>query len=194
MNQERLIPTRRSVNLPLARAAGDGRTLLLMPQAIITTPLIVKDVGFDPIKDLAPLTLVAPDAPYKSLADIISAAKAQPGKLRYASTGLGTSLHLSAEEFNRAAGVDIAHVQLPSAGDMVSPNCSGGMGAVKDGKVRLLAVATLDAWLQMPTTPTFAQTLPGFEAPAWFGLYAPASTPGADVVGSTADELRILMA
>ena len=68
------------------------------------------------------------------------------------------------------------------------------MGAVKDGKVRLLAVATLDAWPQMPTTPTFAQTLPGFEASAWFGLCAPASTPGADVVGSTADELRILMA
>ncbi len=224
-----------------ARAAGDGRTLLLMPQGIITTPIIIKDVGFDPIKDLAPLTLVAraptllivaPEAPYKSLADIIAAAKAKPGTLRYASTGPGTSFHLSAEQFKRAAGVDIAHVPLASAGetiaallsgrvDMVFPNSSGGMGAVKDGKVRLLAVATPEAWPQMPTTPTFAQTLPGFAAAAWFGLYAPASTPAAmldrqsrdtqtailsasvsqdlrqsdaDVVGSTANELRTLMA
>jgi tripartite-type tricarboxylate transporter receptor subunit TctC len=223
-----------------ARAAGDGRTLLLMPQSVITAPLIVRDVGFDPIKDLAPLSLVAraptllvvaPTSPYRTVGDIIAAANARPGTLRYASTGLGSSFHLSGEQFKRAAGVDIAHVQLASAGetiealisgrvDMVFPNSSGGMGAVREGRVRLLAVATVESWPQMPTTPTFAQTLPGFSAAAWFGLYAPASTPaavldrqsrdsrtailsesvsrdmrqtGADVVGSTADDLRTLM-
>lgn len=220
-------------------AGGDGRTLVLMTQTIVTTPLLVKNLDFDPVKELAPLSLVAraptliivaPDAPYKSVADLIAAAKAKPGALRYASTGIGTSFHLAGEMFKHAAGINLTHLQTGGAGeaiealltgkaDIVFANSAGGLGPIKSGKVRLLAVATTQRWPQMPEAPTVAQTLPGFEVSAWFGVYAPSNTPsgilekqsrdiqaaiqsaavaeemrksGADVVGSTAETLRKL--
>lgn len=165
-------------------------------QTLVTAPFLVANVGYDPLKDLAPISLVArapvivivaPNSPFRSVADAIAAAQQEPGKLRYASTGLGTSFHLSAELFQKAASIRFTHIQLGGGAeaiaalvsgnvDVVFANSSGAFGAIKSGAVRALAAATSSRWPLLPELPTVSETLPGFEVFAWFALFAPAST------------------
>jgi tripartite-type tricarboxylate transporter receptor subunit TctC len=153
---------------------------------------------FDPVKDFAPVTMLAtapmllvvhPSVGAKSTAELVALAKAQPGKLNFSNPGNGTPQHLAEELFNRSAGVEIQHVVYKGGGpallDLVAGTTQAGiltMASVKpflaNGKLRVLGVATGKRSQAMPEVPTIAEGgVPGYEADLWYGIMAPAGTP-----------------
>ena len=159
-------------------------------------PSLSPSPTFDPARDLAPIARVLVmasivainnDAPAKSVAELFALAKAKPGQLSYASPGVGTPQHIAGELLKGLAGVDIIHV--PYRGAVLTDVMSGrvtmtlqNMGTilpvVRDGKLRGLAVTSLERVAVIPELPTLAESgFPGFEAVSWFGLLAPAGTP-----------------
>ena len=185
----------------VAHAAPDGYTLLLGNNAILATNLtLYSKINFDPERDFAPITLVGTQAnvlvvnnnvPAHSLAELIALAKANPGKLNFASSGYGLAAHLAGELFKAQAHIDIVHVpykgSAPALEDVIAgqdqmmfATASGVMGFLKNGQVRALAVTTLKRTAILPDIPTMDEAgLPGFEATTWHGLVAPAGTPPA---------------
>jgi tripartite-type tricarboxylate transporter receptor subunit TctC len=183
----------------VAHAEPDGYTLLLGNNAILATNAsLYSKVNFDPVKDFAPISLIGTqanvlvvnnDVPAHSLAELIALAKAQPGKLNFASSGYGLAAHLAGELFKAQAHIDIVHVpykgSAPALEDVISgqdqmmfATTSGVMGFLKNGQVRALAVTTLKRTAILPDIPTMDEAgLPGFEATTWHGLVAPAGTP-----------------
>lgn len=183
----------------VAHAAPDGYTLLLGNNAILATNIsLYSKVGFDPVKDFAPISLIGTQANVlvvnsevkaKSLAELIALAKANPGKLNFASSGYGLAAHLAGELFKAQAHIDIVHVpykgSAPALEDVIAgqdqmmfATTSGVMGFLKNGQVRALAVTTLKRTPSLPDVPTMDEAgLPGFEATTWHGLVAPAGTP-----------------
>jgi tripartite-type tricarboxylate transporter receptor subunit TctC len=183
----------------VAHAAPDGYTLLLGNNAILATNVtLYKKIEFDPIKDFAPISLVGTqanvlvlnvDVPARSLAELIALAKANPGKLNYASSGYGLAAHLAGELFKAQAQIDIVHVpykgSAPALQDVIAGHdqmmfatTSGVMGFLKNGQVRPIAVTTLTRSAILPDIPTMDELgLRGFEATTWHGLVAPAGTP-----------------
>jgi len=175
----------------------DGYTLYWGANGALTiNPSLQVNPTFEPLRDLAPVArlLVAcsilavnNDVPAKSVAELIALAKAQPGKLSFASPGAGTPQHIAGEVFKRQAGIDIVHVPYRGANftdviggriTMTFQNAGAILGTVRDGKLRGLAVTSLKRSPNMPEFPTMAESgLPGFEATSWFGLLAPAGTP-----------------
>ncbi|MFS8978293.1 tripartite tricarboxylate transporter substrate binding protein [Cupriavidus necator] len=181
-----------------AKAPHDGYTLLLTVGSSHTiNPSLYKTVPFDPIKDFEPIALVAtapyvlvvnPSLPVKSVRDLIQIAKEKQGQLTFASAGNGSLDHLLGEMFKRAAGVEMLHIPYKGAAaantDLVAGRVSVAFGSlpgvmpfVKAGKLRLLAVATEKRSPLVPEAPTIAETLRGFGAESWYGLFAPAGTP-----------------
>jgi tripartite-type tricarboxylate transporter receptor subunit TctC len=153
---------------------------------------------YDHVKDFVPIILVAgvpnvlvvhPSVPVKSVAELIAYAKANPGKLNFASSGSGTSIHLSGELFKTMSGVSMQHVpykgSAPALADLTGgqvqlmfDNLPSALPLIKAGKLRPLAVTSLQRSSALPDVPTIAESgLPGFEASSWFGLLAPAGTP-----------------
>jgi tripartite-type tricarboxylate transporter receptor subunit TctC len=187
----------------VAHAPADGYTLLLGNNAILATNAsLYKQVGFDAEKDFAPISLIGTQAnvlvvnnnlPVHSLAELIALAKAQPGKLNFASSGYGLAAHLAGELFKADAHVDIVHVpykgSAPALQDvmagqdqMMFATTSGAMGLIKSGQLRPLAVTTLKRTPSLPDVPTIDELgIKGFDATTWHGLVAPAGTP-ADVI------------
>src|SRR5580704_12341091 len=185
----------------VAHAAADGYTLLLGNNAILATNAsLYSKIGFDPVKDFAPISLIGTqanvlvvnlDVPAHSLAALIALAKANPGKLNFASSGYGLAAHLAGELFKAEARIDIVHVpykgSAPALQDVIAGSdqmmfatTSGVMGFLKNGQVRALAVTTLKRTAILPDIPTMDEAgLPGFEATTWHGLVAPAGTPPA---------------
>jgi tripartite-type tricarboxylate transporter receptor subunit TctC len=187
-----------------AKAAPDGYTLFMGTvgtQAINAS--LYKKMPFDPIKDFAPITRVAnvpnllvanPAQPFKSVAELIAYAKANPGKVNFASSGNGTSIHLSGELFKTMAKVQMVHVPYKGSAPAVTDLMGNQVGImfdnlpsviqhVRSGKLRPLAVTTAKRSPELPDVPTIAESgLPGYEATSWFGLLAPAGTPAA-VIG-----------
>jgi tripartite-type tricarboxylate transporter receptor subunit TctC len=183
----------------VAHAAPDGYTLLLGNNAILATNVsLYSKIGFDPEKDFAPISLIGTqanvlvvnnDVKAHSLAELIALAKANPGKLNFASSGYGLAAHLAGELFKAQAHIDIVHVpykgSAPALEDvivgqdqMMFATTSGVMGFLKNGQVRALAVTTLKRTPSLPDVPTMDEAgLPGFEATTWHGLVAPAGTP-----------------
>jgi tripartite-type tricarboxylate transporter receptor subunit TctC len=183
----------------VARAAPDGHTLLLGSNGILATNVsLYKKIGFDPAKDFAPITLVGaqanviyvnPAMPARTLAELIAFAKANPGKVSYASGGHGTTAHLSGELLKTEAKIDIVHVPYrgtgPALQDVLAGHVGMGISAVapvgdhiKNGTLRPLAVTTLTRTALLPDIATVAElAVPGFEATTWHGLVAPAGTP-----------------
>ncbi|MFZ0421469.1 MAG: tripartite tricarboxylate transporter substrate binding protein [Xanthobacteraceae bacterium] len=183
----------------VAHAAPDGYTILLGNNAILATNgSLYEKVGFDAEKDFDPISLIGTQAnvlvvnlsvPAYSLKELIDLAKANPGKLNFASSGYGLAAHLAGELFKTAAHIDIVHVpykgsapalQDVMAGDdqMMFATTSGVMGFLKNEEVRPLAVTTLKRTAILPDVPTMDEAgLPGFEATTWHGLVAPAGTP-----------------
>jgi tripartite-type tricarboxylate transporter receptor subunit TctC len=183
----------------VAKAAPDGYTLGMVGNgSLIFSPSMYAKLGFDPVKDFAPISqvfvaanaLVVPvSSPAKSLAELIALARAQPGKLTYAHAGAGTSQHLAAELFKSTAGLDIRPVayrgttaMLPDllAGrvDLSFANVANALALVREGKLRAFAVTSVKRSASAPDLPTMAESgYPGFEAVPWFGLMAPAGTP-----------------
>jgi tripartite-type tricarboxylate transporter receptor subunit TctC len=185
----------------VAHATPDGYTLLLGNNAILATNVtLYSKTGFDPQNDFAPITLIGTqanvlvvnlDVPAHSLAELIALAKANPGKLNFASSGFGLAAHLAGELFKAHAHIDIVHVpykgSAPALEDVIAgqdqmmfATTSGVMGFLKNGQVRALAVTTLKRTAALPDIPTMDEAgLPGFEAMTWHGLVAPAGTPPA---------------
>ncbi|MGC1777393.1 MAG: tripartite tricarboxylate transporter substrate binding protein [Xanthobacteraceae bacterium] len=183
----------------VAHAAPDGYTLLLGNNAILATNVsLYSKIGFDPEKDFAPISLIGTqanvlvvnnDVKAHSLAELIALAKANPGKLNFASSGYGLAAHLAGELFKAQAHIDIVHVpykgSAPALEDVIAgqdqmmfATTSGVMGFLKNGQVRALAVTTLKRTPILPDIPTMDEAgLPGFEATTWHGLVAPAGTP-----------------
>jgi tripartite-type tricarboxylate transporter receptor subunit TctC len=185
----------------VAHAAPDGYTLLIGNNAILATNAsLYSNIGFDAVKDFAPISLIGtqanvlvvnPSVPAHSLAELIALAKANPGKLNFASSGYGLAAHLAGELFKAQAQIDIVHVpykgSAPALEDVIAgqdqmmfATTSGVMGFLKNGQVRALAVTTLKRTAILPDIPTMDEAgLPGFEATTWHGLVAPAGTPPA---------------
>jgi tripartite-type tricarboxylate transporter receptor subunit TctC len=185
----------------VAHAAPDGYTLLIGNNAILATNAsLYSNIGFDAVKDFVPISLIGtqanvlvvnPNVPAHSLAELIALAKANPGKLNFASSGYGLAAHLAGELFKAQAHIDIVHVpykgSAPALEDVIAgqdqmmfATTSGVMGFLKNGQVRALAVTTLKRTAILPDIPTMDEAgLPGFEATTWHGLVAPAGTPPA---------------
>lgn len=193
----------------VARAAPDGHTLVLPGDAAIVVRVsMTPRPPYDPQRDLAPVMLVgrttnvlvvSSQTPYRSLADIIAAARARPGSITFGHSGTGTSQHIGGEILAQMAGVPLTGVAYNDLGAMAIDVQSGRvtmsfMGSVlalprvRDGSLRALGVSSATRFAALPEVPTMAeQGLAGFDASAWFGLYAPAGTPAAIVARINAD-------
>jgi len=197
-----------------AKAAPDGYTLVmgqLGPLAV--SPAIYKNLPYDPVKSFAPVSLMAivpsvlvvnPQVPAASAAELIAYARANPGKLTYGSAGSGSTSHLTTEYFKLATGTDILHVPYKGVGPMLTDLISGQlsmgingapavMAHVNSGRLRALAVTGLTRLPSLPQIPTLDQSgVKGFDASGWYGIVAPAGTPGAIVAKLNAEIRRIM--
>ncbi|UVH59360.1 tripartite tricarboxylate transporter substrate binding protein [Variovorax paradoxus] len=183
------------------RQPHDGYTLLLATSSTNSAnPYLYKRTGFDPIKDFTPVAslavipsvmVVAAASPYKTPADIVSAARAKPGSLSYGSGGVGNSAHLAGELFKSVARIDAIHVPYkgssPALTDVMAGQIdymldTGAYGQIKGGKIRAIAVASDKRHSMLPGVPTFDELgIKGMHMNAWYGLAAPAGTPSAVV-------------
>jgi len=182
----------------VAKAAPDGYTLLSATPQVAIVQSMVKDLAFDPRRDLAPIALVGlipnvlvagPRTPAKTLAELIELARRNPGKLNYSSTGAGTSVHLSAELLKYYAGVDIVHVPYRGAAAAMTALLAGDVDIMVDsvppslphiraGRVRALAVTSARRAPQLPEVPTMIESgYPDFEMNGWSGVVTTAGTP-----------------
>ncbi|VWX57154.1 Tripartite tricarboxylate transporter substrate binding protein [Burkholderiales bacterium 8X] len=185
-----------------AKAAPDGYTLLLATTSTHSIgPAINAKLPYDTVRDFTPIghvgdapsiMLVPNDSPAKSVKDWIAYAKANPGKLNYASSGNGTIVQLTAELFKSQAGVFVTHIPYKGTALAIPDLISGkvdvlfdslptGMPHVREGRLRALGVTSLKRSPLVPDLPAIADTLPGFDSNTWFGLYGPKGLP-ADVV------------
>lgn len=183
----------------VARAPADGYTLLLTTLTFAVVPSLYRKLPFDPLRDFTPITLavtlpnvlvVNPEVPAKSLAEFVAYAKANPGRMSYASTGSGTSPHLSMELMKSMAGIDLVHVPYKGGAPALTDLIGGQVAAqfiglpvalqyVASGKLRALAVTGARRAQAAPAIPAMAETLPGYEMDAWFGVLGPARLPPA---------------
>lgn len=181
----------------VARAKPDGHTLLMAASSLGIAPAVYAKVDYDPVKDFTPVTQIAsvvhvlnvhPDLPVKSVAELISYAKANPGKLSYASVGVGTSTHLEAEMFKGMADLDIVEIPYKGSAPALTDLVAGRVQVMFDAwastrsfaesdRVRVLAVTTENPSPSVPGVPSISKDLPGFAAMPWLGLVAPAGTP-----------------
>ena len=181
----------------VAKSAPDGTTFYWGANGALTiNPTLLTNQTYDVTRDLAPVVrllvmasilAVNNDVPAKTFQELVALAKAQPGKLSYASPGVGTPQHIAGELLKRQAGVDIVHVPYRGAVftdviggrvTMTLQNMGSILPVVRDGRLRGVAVTSLSRTPIMPGLPTIAESgLPGFEATSWFGLLAPAGTP-----------------
>ena len=198
----------------VARAAPDGYTILFNTIGPIAVNINLFDkLPFDPVKDFAPITLVAltpnilclhPSLPAKNVKELIALAKKNPGKMLYGSAGAGTTQHLSGELFNVLAGVKLIQVPYKSSAQMTIDAMGGQVDLifhnapvvqphVRSGKLRGLAVTSVRRLAGVPDLPTMIEAgMPGFEVTAWFGLMAPAGTPPAVIARINADTVRVI--
>lgn len=193
----------------VARAPADGYTLLFPNNGLVISPHITKDAGYAPLTDFAPVSLVSlqpmvlvvnPSVPARTLPEFIAYARANPGKINYASAGPASFGHLATVQFARAAGLALEHIpykgQAPTTQAVLSgevqmllSTSSAQMNAfIQEGRVRLLGVSSAQPSPLVPGGMPIAQTLPNFQADVWFGLFAPAATPK-DVVARLNDAI-----
>jgi len=182
----------------LSKATPDGHTLLYSSNAIALSPGLYSKLGYDPMKDIAPVTeigagclifLIHPSLPVKNVKQFVDYAKQRPGQLNYASSGAGTSTHLAAVLFSVRTGIETQHVPYkgtaPSLVDMIAGRTQFLMGAVltavphvKEGRLRALAVTGKKRIASLPDIPTLDESdLPGFVVTTWQGIFAPAGIP-----------------
>ncbi len=181
----------------VVRAAPDGYTVLLVNPANGINTSLYKKLPFNFVTDIAPMAGITrvpnvmevnPNVPAKTVAEFITYAKANPGKINMASSGIGTSVHLSGELFMAMTGVKMTHVPYKGAApaliDMLSNQCQvffdnlpSSIEHIRGGKLRALAVTTDVRSPALPDVPTVADTVKGYEASAWFGMGAPKGTP-----------------
>jgi len=189
----------------VARSPGDSLRILLATQPIVAiNPFLYKDIGFDPLKDLTPLTaavngvvaiMVHPSLPVRSVAELIAYGKAHPGVLNYGTAGTGTPQHIGGLLFAQRAGVDLTHVPYKGGGPMVTDLVAGHIklgivtlstvkSFVADGRLKVLAIGEKTRFSGAPDIPVIAETLPGFELTTWLGYFGPPAMP--------ADQVRVV--
>ena len=181
----------------VAKAAPDGNTLVFAASSHNVTALLSDKPAYDPIKDFAPVAnigmqsyvlMTSAELPAKRVAELVTYAKANPGKLNFASPGHGSSGHLAMAYFCKLAGIEMVHIPFKSTQDatndvlagrshaLIVPNV-GAMPFQKDARLRLLGVTSPKRSTFVPGVPAVAEDLPGYEFESWFGLLAPAKTP-----------------
>jgi tripartite-type tricarboxylate transporter receptor subunit TctC len=186
----------------VAKAEPDGHTLLVNSNAHAITPAIYRHLPYDPGRDFAGIAalgaspsvlVVAPASGYRSVADLLAAARAKPGALNFSSVGVGTATHLSAERFRLAAAIDVVHVPFKGGAEAMAEVIAGRIDfffgpvglvlpALRDGRLVGLAVNAGERSRALPEVPTLRQAgVADAEFPIWFGLFAPAKTPPAIV-------------
>ncbi len=196
-----------------AKARPDGYTIVLSAPALAISPHFYKQLSYDPVKDLAPITLVAEisnvlcvraSLPVKSLGDLVALAKANPGKLNYGTGGAGSSLYIAAEMFKSLAKVNIVHVpykgvtqamigMIGNEVDMVVIGIPTSLQHIQSGKVRALAVASERRLPELPDVPTAKEAgIDHFETSTWYGLLAPGGTPRDIINRWNAEWLKIV--
>ena len=181
----------------VAKATPDGYTLLLVSGAVTTQSAVMKKLPFDALRDFAYISnavsypfalIVKPDAPMQSVNDLIATAKKAPGKLNYASVGIGSVYHLATELFNAMSNVEMTHIPFKGGAepmlelvsgriDVVFETLTGAYPFLQSGKIRALAVTAAERSPQLPNVPTVAQSLPGYEVTSFSGFAAPRGTP-----------------
>lgn len=182
----------------VAKATPDGYTLLLASSNNAVNMTLYSSMPYDAVKDFAPISLLAtvpnilvvnPKLPIHSVRELIDYAKANPGKVTYASAGNGSPAHLAAEEFKQQAHIDMLNVPYKGAAPAVSDliggyvdvmftNVPASLGSIKAGQLRPIAICSKTRSSALPDLPTIAETgVPNYEAVAWYGLEAPAGTP-----------------
>ena len=180
----------------------DGHTLLSVSAAHVVTPAVRANLGYDPVKDFAGVTLlysaayylvVPPSLDVRTVKDLIALAKAKPGVLNFTSAGTGSATHFGGEFFKASAGIDIVHVPHKGIPEAMTEVMTGRIhifmapfgssaGLIRDGKLRALAVTTAKRTGMNPEIPTIAESgVPGFRYDSWGALFAPAKTPRAVV-------------
>ena len=181
-----------------ARATPDGYTLFFPSGSVVTANQhIYAKMNYDPEKDFVPVTnvvsgpqvLVVPaKSPYKTVKELIDAAKAQPGRFTFGHAGIGSQTHLAAENFVNAAKIDAVSVPYKGEGPALVglvggdttfalTNVAASIGHINGGRLRALGVTSKTEFAQLPGVPAIARTLPGFENTGWFGIVAPTGTP-----------------
>jgi len=185
-------------NRLVAAAAPDGYTLVMVSSAAAIMPALRTDLGYDVERDLAPVALAVksshvllshPSVPVRRLPDLVALARANPGKLSYGSSGIGSANHMAGELLNLLAKVNIKHVPYKGGADNVIAAVSGeteltygslvaSTAFIRSGKLRALGVTGLQRATLIPQVPTLAEAgLPGYESTAWYGVLAPAGVP-----------------
>ncbi|MFM7011891.1 MAG: Bug family tripartite tricarboxylate transporter substrate binding protein [Betaproteobacteria bacterium] len=180
------------------RAPPDGYTIFYTSIGHVTNPLIYKDAKYDPVKDFTPIgqvlagpniLVVPPNSKFKTLKELIDYGRANPGKINFASSGIGSSLHLSGELFKQLSGVDMVHIPYKGAGslmphlmsgqvDLAFPNLPTGVSLVEQGQLRALGVTTNTRSSAAPNIPTIEEAgVPNYDMSTWYGLVGPADLP-----------------
>jgi tripartite-type tricarboxylate transporter receptor subunit TctC len=183
-----------------ARAAPDGSTFLVNASAHVIVPHLTPNMPIDVLADFAPVTNIAavplwlvvnPALPVRSVAEFIAYARANPGRIAYASSSQGGAPHLAGELFKLMTGTDLVHVPYrgsgPAGQDLIAgtvqamfDSVPASAGAVRDGRLRALGVTTRNRIAPFPDLPTIAEAgVPGYEISTWYGIWAPARTPPA---------------
>ncbi|MBS0243564.1 MAG: tripartite tricarboxylate transporter substrate binding protein [Proteobacteria bacterium] len=177
------------------KSAPDGYTFLATPSLSLAIVPHVRQVSFDPFKDLAPVTMhadsmmlfaVHPSLPFNSIQDLVAYAKANPGKLGWGTAGVGSTGHILCEQFKRVAGVDILHVPYRGTGEALTDFLAGVvqingdppvLSHVISGRAKLLAVVAKERRSDFPNVPRLQEIYPEINVTVWFALFAPAGTP-----------------
>ena len=196
-----------------AKARADGYTLMITADSsMVINPSLYKSTGFDPLRDFEPVGPVAtagyvlvanPNFPARNVAELVSLAKAQPGKINIGSAGNGTLNHLIGEMLGKATGIDLVHVPYKGAAAAVTDLVAGqvqvsvqslpsSISFIRNGKLKVLGVVNTRRVPALPDSPTIGETIKGFGATPWYGMFAPAGTPKAVIAQLNAAIARAL--
>ena len=196
----------------VARATPDGQTVVMAAASHLIAPYLYAKLGYDPQKDFVPaayigiasyILMIPASVPASSTGEFIKYAKANPGKLNYASAGNGSATHLAMAYFSGLAGIDIVHIPYKATGEAINEVIAGraqaviaanigALGFKDDKRVKLLGVTSKERSRFVPDLPTLAESgLPNYEFTSWFGLLAPAGTPksATDAINAAVDKL-----
>jgi tripartite-type tricarboxylate transporter receptor subunit TctC len=197
----------------VAKADPDGYTVLLQSMPLAVNKFLFKTLPYDPVADLAPVSLICDypnvmavpvTSPAHSVKEFIEYAKANPGKVTYASSGHGTSVHLSGELFNKMTGLKLLHVPYRGAGpalndlipgrvDVMFNNIGAVMPLIQGGKLRALGITSSMRAVALPDVPTVSESgIPGFDVSAWYAMFVPAKTPEPVIRKMHADTVKAL--
>jgi tripartite-type tricarboxylate transporter receptor subunit TctC len=195
-----------------ARSPADGHTIVMAASTLAINSIMYKKIPYDPVRDFAPITqaaslpnilVVHPSLPVKTVTELVEYARRQPGKLNFASAGIGTSPQMSIELLKSMTGIDMVHIPYkgtaPGVVDLLAgqvsvmaPNLLTALPHIKAGKLRALAVTSARRSEAVPGVPTVAETLPGYESAQWYGVLAPAGTSREIVARLHAEIVRAL--